>query len=86
MTKYAKDPLLKNMKDEEKLELYGLYKQATVGNNDTAEPGMFYLKDKAKWKAWTKKKGMTQEEAKAAYITFANGRFEFYGLTDGIVK
>ncbi|CAL5050490.1 unnamed protein product [Urochloa decumbens] len=38
--------------NENKLILYGLYKQATVGDVNTARPGFFNLKDKAKWDAW----------------------------------
>ncbi|CAG8488766.1 13639_t:CDS:2 [Ambispora leptoticha] len=44
--------------DEQLLELYGLYKQAIFGDNETPKPGMFDLKGKAKWEAWTKKKGI----------------------------
>ena len=40
--------------DDEKLNIYGLYKQATMGDNTTAAPGFFSLdlKAKAKWNAW----------------------------------
>ncbi|KAI7829676.1 acyl-CoA-binding protein [Gamsiella multidivaricata] len=50
------------------LELYGLFKQATVGDNTTAAPGMFDLKGKAKHNAWTEKKGLSQEQAEKEYI------------------
>jgi len=43
--------------DEELLEIYGLYKQATVGDCNQSKPGMFQLKEKAKHEAWLKKKG-----------------------------
>lgn len=43
--------------DEELLEIYALYKQATEGDNNTPKPGMFALKEKAKWEWWNKKKG-----------------------------
>lgn len=52
---------VKNLKsrptDEELLELYALYKQATVGDNNEAQPGLFQLKEKAKHEFWLKKKG-----------------------------
>lgn len=52
---------IKNLKarptDEELLEIYALFKQATVGDNDQAKPGMFQLKEKAKYEFWLKKKG-----------------------------
>ena len=44
--------------DEELLNVYGLYKQATVGDCDQPKPGMFQLKEKAKHEFWTQKKGM----------------------------
>ncbi|GFR10398.1 acyl-CoA-binding protein homolog [Trichonephila clavata] len=75
---------VKNLKskptDEELLELYALFKQATVGDCNTARPGMFDLKGKAKWDAWNGKKGMDQNEAKEAYITKVNHLIEIYGL------
>ncbi|XP_055628421.1 acyl-CoA-binding protein homolog [Toxorhynchites rutilus septentrionalis] len=54
--------------DQELLELYALFKQATVGDNSTDKPGMFDLKGKAKWQAWTDRKGTVQDAAKEAYI------------------
>jgi len=49
-----------------------LYKQATVGDNDTAEPSVFNLKGKYKWKAWDQLKGTSQEDAEKQYIKFAD--------------
>lgn len=37
------------MADEQLLAFYGYYKQATVGKCDTAKPGFFDFKGKAKW-------------------------------------
>ena len=54
--------------NENLLELYGLFKQATVGDNNTERPGMFDLKGNAKWDAWTSKNGMSSEEAEKEYI------------------
>ncbi|OAQ34216.1 ACBP-domain-containing protein [Linnemannia elongata AG-77] len=50
------------------LKLYALFKQATVGDNDTTRPGAFDFKGKAKWDAWTEKKGLSQEDAEKQYI------------------
>ena len=55
------------LSDEVKLEIYGLYKQATVGNVNIERPGMFDPKGKAKWDAWKAKEGMSQDDAKDAY-------------------
>ncbi|KAF5272144.1 hypothetical protein FQA39_LY01226 [Lamprigera yunnana] len=54
--------------NEELLEIYALFKQATVGDNTTDRPGMLDMKGKAKWDAWTGKKGMGQDKAKEDYI------------------
>ncbi|XP_067612793.1 acyl-CoA-binding protein homolog [Eurosta solidaginis] len=56
--------------DEELLQLYALYKQATVGDNNTPKPGMLDLKAKAKWEFWNKQKGKSQDDARKEYIEF----------------
>ncbi|KAF8771241.1 putative acyl-CoA-binding protein like [Argiope bruennichi] len=43
--------------DSELLELYALYKQATIGDCNIDQPGALDLKAKAKWEAWNGKKG-----------------------------
>lgn len=58
--------------DDELLKLYGLYKQATVGDVNTDRPGIFALRDRYKWDAWNANKGMTQEEAEKAYIALVD--------------
>lgn len=52
-------------------QIYGLYKQATVGDNNTPKPTIFDLKGKYKWQAWEDLKGMSQEEAEQKYIELA---------------
>lgn len=42
--------------NDELLELYGLYKQATVGDNTSSKPWID-LKGRAKWDAWESRKG-----------------------------
>ena len=68
--------------DQQLLELYGLYKQATVGDCDQPKPGMFALKEKAKHEFWTKKAGMTKDQAKEKYIELANQLIEQFGLKE----
>lgn len=58
--------------DDSLLKLYGLYKQATVGDNNTDKPGLFDLKGKYKWQAWEDLKGTSQEDAEKQYIEFAS--------------
>jgi acyl-CoA-binding protein len=50
------------------LELYGLYKQATVGDVRGKRPGMLDPKGRAKHDAWAGREGMSAEEARAAYV------------------
>merc|ERR1711990_379645 len=57
-----------DISNEDKLELYSLFKQANVGDVNTSRPGIFDLTGKAKWDAWEKKKGMSKEDAMTAYI------------------
>lgn len=54
------------------LQLYALYKQATVGDVNTKRPGMTDFVGRAKWDAWEKLKGMTTEAAMKAYIDLVN--------------
>lgn len=52
------------------LNIYGLYKQATVGDINIEKPSFFSwdLKAKAKYDAWSKKKGLTKDQAMRAYV------------------
>lgn len=50
------------------LDMYALYKQATVGDATGSRPGMFDLKGRAKFDAWAKQKGKTKDAAMEAYI------------------
>lgn len=58
--------------NEEFLNLYGLFKQATVGENTTSKPGMFDMKGQFKWKAWKDKTGMSQDAAADAYVALVD--------------
>mmetsp|Transcript_9133 Transcript_9133/g.10438 ORF Transcript_9133/g.10438 Transcript_9133/m.10438 type:complete len:89 (+) Transcript_9133:81-347(+) len=54
--------------NETKLTVYGLYKQATVGDNSEKAPWAVKVVAKAKWDAWMKQKGKSKNEAMAEYI------------------
>ena len=54
--------------NEELLALYGLYKQATEGDVAGTRPGMLDLKGRAKYDAWTRRKGTTKDEAMKGYV------------------
>ncbi|XP_016380154.1 acyl-CoA-binding domain-containing protein 7-like [Sinocyclocheilus rhinocerous] len=66
--------------DEELLDLYGLYKQAIVGDIHIEKPGITELKGKAKWEAWNSRKGMSNEDAMNADISLAKEAIEKYGM------
>ncbi|WP_425639555.1 acyl-CoA-binding protein [Algoriphagus yeomjeoni] len=53
--------------NEELLKLYGLYKQATDGDNETERPGGFDFKAAAKYNSWLNFKGLSKEEAERKY-------------------
>ena len=54
--------------NETLLELYGLYKQATVGDVEGEAPSGFDFRGAAKYAAWEQRRGMTSDEAMQAYI------------------
>ncbi|MEG0936906.1 MAG: acyl-CoA-binding protein [Comamonas sp.] len=50
------------------LKIYGLYKQATDGDNETKKPSFTDMVARAKWDAWAKLEGTSSDEAKQLYI------------------
>merc|ERR1711934_114344 len=71
----------KTMSNDELKEIYALYKQATVGDVNVDRPGMLDFKGKAKWDAWSGKKGTSQEDAKTKYVEYANEMVTKHGLS-----
>ncbi|KAL8450403.1 hypothetical protein Emag_003249 [Eimeria magna] len=55
-----------------RLELYALYKQAIDGDCEEEEPSRLQAVARSKWAAWRAKRGVTSEEAKAAYVQLAS--------------
>jgi len=53
---------------DEKLAMYSLYKQATVGNVTSPRPGIWDMLGRAKWDAWAKHKDLDPYEAKWLYV------------------
>lgn len=54
--------------NEELLRLYGLYKQATEGDNEGERPGGFDFKAAAKYNAWLILKGKSKIDATTDYL------------------
>jgi diazepam-binding inhibitor (GABA receptor modulating acyl-CoA-binding protein) len=50
------------------LELYALYKQATAGDVDGKRPGMMDFKGRAKYDAWSERKGISKDDAMTKYV------------------
>ncbi|CAB51338.1 putative acyl-CoA-binding protein [Schizosaccharomyces pombe] len=65
---------------DELLKLYALFKQATVGDNNTEKPGLLDLKGKFKWNAWEELKGKSKEDAASEYISFVDELKTKYGM------
>lgn len=61
--------LTKRPDNEELLELYALFKQATDGDVTGERPGGFDFKGMAKFDAWAGKKGMSPDDAMGHYIS-----------------
>lgn len=65
---------------EELLELYGWYKQATVGDINIPKPSLLNFKDSSKWNSWNEKKGNDVYNSEVNYIKFVNKLIKKYGL------
>lgn len=56
------------LSNEQKLQMYALYKQATEGDVTGKKPGMMDFVGRAKYSAWEELKGQTKEQAMQKYI------------------
>lgn len=63
----------------ELLELYALYKQGTVGDIRGKRPGRLFVKKRAKYDAWLKKRGLNTSLAKEQYIHYVTILKHKYG-------
>ncbi|WP_373495992.1 acyl-CoA-binding protein [Aquiflexum sp.] len=64
--------------NEELLKLYGLYKQATDGDNLEERPGGFDFVAAAKYNSWLSYKGKSKSEASKEYIELVNSVSDKY--------
>lgn len=58
--------------NDQLLDLYGLYKQATEGDVTGSRPGMLDLKGRAKFDAWAGRKGTSKDEAMKKYVVLVD--------------
>jgi acyl-CoA-binding protein len=64
--------LSKTPSNDDLLALYAFYKQATSGDVSGSRPGMLDLKGRAKFDAWTGKKGMSKDDAMTKYVALVD--------------
>lgn len=50
------------------LRIYALYKQGSTGDNEDKKPGFSDMVARAKWDAWAKLKGTSQDDAMQQYV------------------
>ena len=67
--------------DKTLLQLYALYKQATVGDVEGKRPGFTDMAGRFKFDAWTKVKGMSTDDAMTAYVDLVATLKTKYGFT-----
>ena len=60
--------LSKRPDDKTLLRLYGLYKQATLGDIKGKRPGFTDVKGRAKYDAWSRLRGKSEQRAMQEYI------------------
>lgn len=72
--------LKKSPKNNELVEIYALYQQATVGNINQSDPGRWNYGEKIKWDAWKHKQGTTKEKAKQDYVNKVNELIRRFGI------
>lgn len=70
--------LTKRPSNEELLDLYALFKQATEGDVSGDRPGGFDFKAIAKYDAWAGKKGQSSDQAMQAYIALMDKLHQQY--------
>lgn len=70
--------LTKRPSNEELLQLYALYKQATEGSITGERPSGFDFKAIAKYDAWASLSGTSKEDAMQQYIAFVDQLYQHY--------
>lgn len=50
------------------LKLYGLFKQATIGNVNTSQPWAMQIEARAKWDAWNGYQNLPKDKAQKQYV------------------
>ena len=66
------EKLARRPSNDQLLELYASYKQATEGDVSGSRPGMLDLKGRAKFDAWAKAKGTGKDDAMKKYVALVD--------------
>ena len=66
------EQLTKRPTNDQLLDLYAFYKQATEGDVAGSRPGLLDLKGRAKFDAWSKAKGTAKDEAMKRYVALVD--------------
>jgi acyl-CoA-binding protein len=70
--------LTKRPSNEELLNLYALFKQATEGDVAGDRPGGFDFKAITKYNAWEEKRGLSKDKAMQDYVDLVSNLYEQY--------
>uniref|UniRef100_A0A914VXB8 ACB domain-containing protein n=1 Tax=Plectus sambesii TaxID=2011161 RepID=A0A914VXB8_9BILA len=65
--------------DDDKVDMFGMYMQATVGDVNSPKPSSDHPIELSKWQSWNGRKGLTREEAQNAFISRANRLLTLHG-------
>lgn len=69
--------------NEEKLKLYGLYKQSTIGNCNIEPPNQILdFRGYKKYQQWNKCKGISKDDAMNQYSDFVIKMVDKYGFSE----
>lgn len=58
--------------NDDMLELYALFKQGSLGDVTGSRPGMMNMVGRAKYDAWARKQGTSQDDAMTAYVALVD--------------
>uniref|UniRef100_A0A834R2C7 Acyl-CoA-binding protein n=1 Tax=Sarcoptes scabiei TaxID=52283 RepID=A0A834R2C7_SARSC len=65
--------------DGELLQIYGLYKQATIGDCNIERPSVLDPKGRSKWDQWNSLRGFSKEQASNSYVDCVQNLLQKYG-------
>jgi acyl-CoA-binding protein len=66
------EKLPKRPSNDQLLNLYAFFKQATEGDVAGSRPGLLDLKGRAKYDAWAGRKGLSKDDAMKKYVALVD--------------